>query len=181
MSLTVTTLRHSHVPDTKNPHVRVIQRCPSVRSLYNRRVISQARRTRHFARGARPGAKKKYSACNQSFVLALPPTYAHKYWLTAVISKGPIKTRSITRKIVTFLAVRNIHSSINHRTWITFNNVKLSAAKIRFAQSKFSLCFNTAARRKRGKTCCLNKFLNDNCFFFFLISKHNLCGIITLN
>ena len=71
-SLTVTTLRHSHVPDTKNPHVRVIQRCPSVRSLHNRRVMSQARRTQHFARGARPGEKKKLGTCNQSIVLALP-------------------------------------------------------------------------------------------------------------
>ena len=28
----ITTLRHSHLPDTKNPHIRVIQRRPSVRS-----------------------------------------------------------------------------------------------------------------------------------------------------
>ena len=37
------------------------------------------------------------------------------------------------------------------------NNVTLSAAKIRFAQLKFSLCPKTAARKKRGKTCCSNK------------------------
>ena len=31
------------------------------------------------------------------------------------------------------------------------NNVRLRVAKIRFAQWKFSLCPNTAARKKRGK------------------------------
>ena len=34
--------------------------------------------------------------------MALPPSYTHKYWLTAVISKAPIKTRSITRKLSPF-------------------------------------------------------------------------------
>ena len=45
---------------------------------------------------------EKWSACYQSIFLALPPTYAHKYWLTAVMLKGPTKTRSITRKFSPF-------------------------------------------------------------------------------
>ena len=38
------------------------------------------------------------SACDQSIVLALLPTYSHKCWLTAVISKEPIKPWSIICK-----------------------------------------------------------------------------------
>ena len=46
--------------------------------------------------------RKNCSACNQSIVLALSPTYAHKYWLTLVMSKGPMKTQSITPKLLPF-------------------------------------------------------------------------------
>ena len=37
------------------------------------------------------------------------------------------------------------------RAWITFNNVRLSGAKVRFAQSKFSLCLSQRWERKGGK------------------------------
>ena len=43
------------------------------------------------------------------------------------------------------------------RTKFIFNNLRLSEAKVRFAQSKFSLCPTTATRKKRGKTCCSNQ------------------------
>ena len=51
------------------------------------------------------------------------------------------------------------------------NNVRLSAAKIRFAQSKFSLCPKTAARNKRGKTCCSNKFQGHVSHYHELMSS----------
>ena len=48
------------------------------------------------------------------------------------------------------------------RTKFIFNNLRLSEAKVRFAQSKFSLCPTTAARKKRGKTCQVQtKFQGD--------------------
>ena len=37
------------------------------------------------------------------------------------------------------------------RSWITFNNVRLSKAKVPFAQSKFSLCLSQRRERKGGK------------------------------
>ena len=54
------------------------------------------------------------------------------------------------------------------------NNVKLNAAKIRFAQSKFSLCPNIAARKKRGKTCCSNKFQGHVSHYHELMSGFGL-------
>ena len=42
-------------------------------------------------------------------------------------------------------------------TKFIFNNLRLSEVKVRFPQSKFSLCTTTAARKKRGKTCCSNQ------------------------
>ena len=38
------------------------------------------------------------------------------------------------------------------RSWITFNNVRLSKAKVPFAQSKFSLCLSQRRERKGVKT-----------------------------
>ena len=37
------------------------------------------------------------------------------------------------------------------RSWITFNNVRLSKAKVPFAQSKFSLCLSQRREREGGK------------------------------
>ena len=51
------------------------------------------------------------------------------------------------------------------------NNVRLSAAKIRFGQSKFSLCPKTAARKKRGKTCCSKKFQGHVSYYHGLMSS----------
>ena len=61
-----------------------------------------AKRETSVKRETRGGEKE--SACDQSIVLvlALPPTYTHKYGLTAVMSKGPVKTRSITQKLSPF-------------------------------------------------------------------------------
>ena len=60
-----------------------------------------------------------------------------------------LKTRSINRQQHKLQEVKTT------RTWITFNNVRLTtAAKTRFSQSKFSSCSNTATRKKSGKTCC---------------------------
>ena len=76
--------------------------CRYLACITTKHFMSQARQTRHFARDARRGDKKKKSACNQPIALTLPLTYAHKYWLTAVMSKGPMKTRSIARKLSPF-------------------------------------------------------------------------------
>lgn len=46
---------------------------------------------------------------------------------------------------------------ITARAKNNFNNLRLSAARVRFAQSKFSFCPSTAARKKRVKTCCSNQ------------------------
>ena len=83
-------------------------------SLHNRHLMSQARQTRHFERSAKRKTRggEKWSACYQSIFLALPPTYANKYWLTPMMSKGPTKTRSITRKLSPFWLLRNTDSSI---------------------------------------------------------------------
>ena len=47
----------------------------------------------------------------------------------------------------------NTTTGMNH-----FNNIRLSAAKIRLSQSKFSLYQNKSARNKSGRTCCSHTF-----------------------
>ena len=44
------------------------------------------------------------------------------------------------------------------RSWITFNNIRLSKAKVPFAQSKFSLCLSPRRERKGGKPVVQKKF-----------------------
>ena len=75
-------------------------------SLHNRSFMSQPRQMQHFVQSTKRAQsarwRKNCSACNQPIVLALSPTYAHKYWLTLVMSKGPVKTHSITPKLLPF-------------------------------------------------------------------------------
>ena len=103
---------------------------------------------------ARDEGRRKNRAPVKSplFWLFRPPTPTNIDW-RRWCQKGQWKVDHYS-KLVTFLATRNTDSSINHRKitttreWITFNNVSLSAAKLRFSQPKFSLSSNTAARNK---------------------------------
>ena len=130
-------------------------------SLHNRRLMSKARRTWHFALSARRGEGK---------IKRLLPVHcsgASAHLRSQVLTDGGDVKRTNQNtihysKIVTFLATRNTdnskkktHDRSNCKGKITFNKVRLSEAKVRFAQSKFSS--NTAARKKRGKACCSNK------------------------
>ena len=64
---------------------------------------------------------------------------------------GPIKTRSITQKLSSIWLPETPttaqNTGNNFEGKITFNNVRLSAAKVRFAQSKFS--YLQTQRRER--------------------------------
>ena len=144
--------------------------CFSIVSLHSRRFISQARWTRQFqnnvrnVREARDEGSRKIKhllpvhCCGSSALLHLQ----------VLTDGGNIKSTHQNTihysKIVAFLATRNTDSSINYkpqeitaRAKIIFNNLRLSAAKVRFPLSKFSLCPTTAARNKRGKACCSNQ------------------------
>ena len=64
--------------------------------------------TRHFARSAKRGEKKKQSACKESIVLALPPNYRHKLMLTDGGDVKRANEKSIHySKLVTVLANTN--------------------------------------------------------------------------
>ena len=106
--------------------------------------------------------------------------YAHKYWLTAVMSKGPIKPQSNTRK--SHLSGYHQHQQQHKpremkitRAWITFTNVRLSAAKVRFAQSKLSWCPNTVAGKKHVVQT------NSKVTFHIIRSLWVVFGLSTLN
>ena len=62
------------------------------------------------------GEEKNKVPVTRSIVLALPPIYAYKYWLMAVIDVKRTNENTIHySKIFTFLATRNTDRSINHR------------------------------------------------------------------
>ena len=73
-------------------------------SLHSRRFMSQARRTRYFERSAKRGrsARRREEKNKESVTSPFFSSSAHKYWITAVMLKGPTKTRSITRKFSPF-------------------------------------------------------------------------------
>ena len=56
-----------------------------------------------------------------------------------------LKKRSINRQ------QHKLQEITTTRTWITFSNLRLSAAKIRFSQSKFSSCLTQRRERKEGR------------------------------
>ena len=101
--------------------------------------MSQAKRTRHFVRSARRGEKKNKA-----------PVTSSSFRLQVLTDGGDVKSTNQNTihysKILTFLATRNTDNSIEHRK----NNVRLSAAKVRFAQSKFSYV-QTRERKEKEK------------------------------
>ena len=131
-------------------------------SLHNRCfIISQARQMQHFVWSVRWGEKKKIKCLlpGPSFWLFHPsmPT-------KLILADGRDRCQKDQWKHDPLL--ENCHLSGNQkhrrehkpqeitttRAWITFNNVRVSAVKLRFAQSNFSLCPNTAVRKSSGKT-----------------------------
>ena len=121
-------------------------------SKHKRRFRSQTRRTWHFARSAkretRGGEKNKAPVASPLFWLFRPRLRPQILTDGGHIKRThqKLKTRSINRQ------QHKPQEITTTRTRITFNNVRLSKAKTRFAQSKFSSCPNSAARKKRRKT-----------------------------
>ena len=144
--------------------------CLSIVSLHNRRFISQARWTRHFqknvrnVREARDEGRRKIKRllpvhCCGSSALLRPQV---------LTDDGDVKSADQTHdpllancRLSGYKKHRQQHNckpqEITARAKIIFNNLRPSAARVRFAQSKFSLCPTIAVRKKKGKTCCSNQ------------------------
>ena len=121
---------------------------PILVTLHNRRFMSQARRTRHCARGARWGEEKNKEPVTSPLLwLFRPPTPA---------DGGDVKRTNQNTihysNIVIFLATRNTNNTGNNSEdkLITFNNVRLSVAKADlFSQSL--VMRKHSGEKERGK------------------------------
>ena len=119
----------------------------------------QARRTRHFARSARRGEEKRKRLLITSplFWLFRPPTPSSVDW-RRWCQKNQSKHDTVLENchLSGYQKHRQQHNPQVIRTTralITFNNLPLSAAKVRFALSKFSLCpsKHSGEKEKEGK------------------------------
>ena len=149
---------NGHLP--KNGHLQYIHVHVATDwcSLHKRCFIIQARQMWHFAWSVRWGEKKKIKCLlpGPLFWLFHPSTPTNIDWWQWC-QKDQWKHDSLLENC--HLSAYQKHwqqhkpkQITTTRAWITFNNVRVSAAKIRFAQSNFSLCPNTAARKSSGKT-----------------------------
>ena len=130
-----------------------------------RRFISQARWTRHLkkkraerARSARRGEEKNKALVTSPLLWLFrhptPTSIDWRRWYQRHQSKHDPLLENC--RLSGYRKHRQQHN-ITTRTKFIFNNLRLSEVKVRFPQSKFSLCTTTAARKKRGKTCCSNQ------------------------
>ena len=110
-------------------------------SLHNRHLMSQARRTRHFERSAQKEGRRKIKR-----LLQVHFSGSSAHLRPQVLTNGDDVKRTNENtiyysKIVTFLATekhRQQHKTTGITTTtakLTFNYVRLSAAKVRFVQS----------------------------------------------
>ena len=110
-------------------------------SLHNRRFMNQARRTRYFERSAKRGRsarrgeeRNKPPVASPFFWLFRPPmptSIDYRRWCL----KGPTKTRSVTKNshLSGYQKHRQQHKTTGittTRAKITFNNIRLGAAKL---------------------------------------------------
>ena len=152
-------------------------------SLHNRCFMSQVKQMQHFAQSLKQVwsmslGRRKIKRLLPVHHLALLPTYAHKYWLTAVMSKGPIKPQSIVQKLSpswlpeTLITTWNTGNKCEGK--ITFNNVRLSAARVRLARSE-----QTQWReRKEGKCVVQTNSKVTSLWDMFGLSTLNLKKLV---
>ena len=93
------------------------------------------------------------------------------------MSKGPIKTRSIVKKLSPFwlpetpITAKNTGNKCEGK--ITFNNIRLSAAKVRLARSKFSYVQTQQRESKEGKHVVQTNSKVTSLWVMFGLSKLN--------
>ena len=109
-------------------------------SLHSRRFMSQARRTRHFERSAKRGRSARRREEKNKAPVTSPFLSSSAHLRVQVLNNGGDVKRTNENKIYyskifTFLSTRNTGSSIKPQekqllAKITFNNVRLGAAKL---------------------------------------------------
>ena len=153
-------------------------------SLHNRCFMSQARQTCHFAQSTRRGGEKNIKAPVTSplFWLFPPPNVCPQVLTdsgdvkrTHQSNHNPILDKSHLSGYHQHQQQHKPQEMKTTRAWITFTNVRLSAAKVRFAQSKLSLCPNTVAGKKHVVQT------NSKVTFHIIRSLWVVFGLSTLN
>ena len=95
----------------RNIHYRRFNCCTSCVTLFETVWTSDWHRSQNYSTSREVifGLWKQIALPLNTGSIVLVPRYAQKYWLTAVMSKGRIKTRSITRKLSPLWLEKSCH------------------------------------------------------------------------